>query len=75
MSTQPPEGNGWGEWKNLVLSDLRKLEASNAKIESQLAKVSLELVQLKTKMGLYASVISFVVSVIVWLAHLFKDKY
>ena len=62
-----PDSNGWNEYKNLVLTELKRANKRLITIEDDLSSIKQDLAILKTKMYFGSAVIAMVFSGIVSL--------
>lgn len=62
-----PDKNGWNEYKNLVLTELKRANQRLVTIEEDLSSIKQDLAILKTKMYFGSAVIAMVFSGVVSL--------
>tara|TARA_R110002167_G_scaffold313766_1_gene519440 strand:+ start:270 stop:482 length:213 start_codon:yes stop_codon:yes gene_type:complete len=62
-----PDTNGWNEYKNLVLTELKRANKRLVSIEDELSSIKQDLAILKTKMYFGSAVIAMVFSGVVSL--------
>jgi len=48
--------NGWGEWANYVLAELKRLNETCGEMHKEIAQVNIEVVTLKVKSGLWGAI-------------------
>lgn len=55
-SVESPDGNGWDQWKNLVLSELKDLKAGQEKGAESINKLRTDMAFLKGRSGVWGAV-------------------
>lgn len=50
------EQNGWNEWHNFVLQELKRLDANVEKMNAKLSEMAINIVELKMRAGIWGLV-------------------
>ena len=70
-----PEGDpGWGEYRELVLSNLEDIKASAQEVEVRLRAIELEIALLKLKSSLWGGLAGLGAFTATWLIQFFARK-
>jgi hypothetical protein len=52
MSETPPTGNGWNEWKNLVLAELKRGSEAHEKLGSKVESIEEKISELSSQIAI-----------------------
>lgn len=56
MGNEPSEDNGWGEWRRVVLSELKDLKEGQKEFRGDVEAIRVEMAILKTKAGVWGMI-------------------
>ena len=56
----PPRGNGWDRWENLVLAELKELKDGQTRLEDGQVLLRIDVAKLKVKAGLWGGIAGLV---------------
>lgn len=55
MGSTEEDGNGWDQWKKLVLSELKDLKSGQAEFRDDVQSLRVDMAVLKTKAGVWGA--------------------
>ena len=64
------DNNGWGEWKNLVIHEIERIDEAKTELRQDIQEIKVQLATLQVKSGIWGAIgalIPIVVTVIVYL--------